>query len=738
MKKLSDISPYKYLGSFKIILTLLLVIMLSNSTMYAQNELDVIRNNWLKYTDAANSMYNYITGQAYDLLTQRESKIASLNSLSDWQQRQKAVKETLMNIVGPFPEKTPLNAKITRVVIKGSYRVEHIVYESQPGFFVTSSLFIPGGLKKSSKAPAILYVSGHSNDGYRSRGYQHVILNLVNKGFIVFAIDPVGQGERLEYFDQQTGKSLVGGPTKEHSYAGAQAFITGSSQAKYMIWDGIRAVDYLLTRKEVDPARIGVTGQSGGGTQSSYIFAFDERTKAGAPVNYITGFRRLLESIGPQDAEQNFYRGILNGITHADLLEIRAPNPALIGAGTRDFFSIQGARESYAEIRNAYKAYGAEENIGIVEDDFGHGYTVKIRERLYAFFQKHLNNPGSSTDEEVTILTADEMKVTSTGQVSTSLLGETVYSLNRKEAEKLVTKLDASRNDLSRHLPLVLNSAKQLSGYQEPTVINEPVFTGRFQRENYVIEKYFVKGEGDYVIPYLLVVPARPNNKAIIYLHPAGKSTEASAGGELEWFARNGFTVLAPDMIGVGELGPGKFTGDAYIEGISHNIWYASMLIGRSIVGIRAGDVIRLTRLLKSNSAISEVYGVARKEMAPVLLHAAAFDPAITRITLIEPYSSYYSIVMNHYYSSSFIHGVVPGALKSYDLPDLAASLAPRKLIMAGTTDGYGKKTDPASITRDLAIVKAAYQNKNAADQLNIVPDYPTETRFDLFREWIK
>jgi len=161
-----------------------------------------------------------------------------------------------------------------------------------------------------------------------------------------------------------------------------------------MIWDGIRAVDYLLTRKEVDPARIGVTGQSGGGTQSSYIFAFDERIKAGAPVNYITGFRRLLESIGPQDAEQNFFQGILNGITHADLLEVRAPNPALIGAGTRDFFSIQGARESYAEIRNVYKAYGAEGNIGIVEDDYGHGYTVKLRESLYAFFQNHLNNPG--------------------------------------------------------------------------------------------------------------------------------------------------------------------------------------------------------------------------------------------------------------------------------------------------------------------------------------------------------
>ncbi len=253
-----------------------------------------------------------------------------------------------------------------------------------------------------------------------------------------------------------------------------------------------------------------------------------------------------------------------------------------------------------------------------------------------------------------------------------------------------------------------------------------------------MIEKYFVKGEGDYVIPYLLMIPDKPNNKALIYLHPSGKSAEASADGEIEWFVRNGVTVLAPDMIGVGEMGPGNFRGDAYIDGVSHNIWYASMLIGRSIVGIRAGDVVRLTRLLEKNTEISEIYGLARKEMAPVLLHAAAFNPAITRIALIEPYCSYRSIVMNRFYNSAFIHSTVPGALEAYDLPDLAASLAPRKLMMAGITDGLGNTTDPESIIEDLAIIKAAYQNRNAGEQLNIIYRESIEKPYDLYMEWIK
>ncbi|MBN1183855.1 MAG: hypothetical protein JXB49_16300 [Bacteroidales bacterium] len=283
-----------------------------------------------------------------------------------------------------------------------------------------------------------------------------------------------------------------------------------------------------------------------------------------------------------------------------------------------------------------------------------------------------------------------------------------------------------------------ITSAKLLSGYQEPFVFPEPVFTGCIQRETYVVEKYFVKGEGDYIIPYLLMKPDRPNNKALIYLHPSGKSAEAIVDGEMEWFVRNGFTVLAPDLIGTGETGPGDFRGDSYIEGVSYNVWFASMLIGRSIVGIRAGDVVRLARLLMRTYGISEVYGFARKEMSPVLLHAAAFDSAISRIALIESYSSYRSIVMNRFYDPSFVHSTVPGALKAYDLPDLAASLAPRKLMIAGVTDGSGKDTDTENINIDLAIIKIAYQNKKADGQLNIVYLKPTEKPYDLYMEWIK
>ncbi len=646
----------------------------------AQNDLNVISGKWLDHTDAPNSLYHYLADQAYDFLKQREEKIAALQSLPDWKMRQKEIKITLEDLVGPFPEKTPLSPRIVRTINKGSFRVEHIIFESQPGFFVTSSLFLPAGLKKNSKHPVIIYCSGHSAEGYRSAVYQHVILNLVNKGFIVFAFDPVGQGERLEYFDPKTGKSSVGGPTSEHSYPGAQAFLTGSSQAKYMIWDGIRAVDYLLTRKEADPARIGITGRSGGGTQSAYIAALDDRIYAAAPENYITNYTRLLQTIGPQDAEQNICHLIRSGLDHPDFLIVRAPKPAMMITTTGDMFSIQGAMETEAEVARIYKAYGEETNFSRVEDDAAHASTLKNREAMYAFFQEHLKNPGDPTDKGIQPLSKEELQVTQTGQVSEMPGSETVFSLNLKEAERLAGKVNEARK--TDVFPLVaVHMAKKLSGYREPEEVGKPTFTGRIVRDKYVIEKYFLKGEGNYVIPYLLFIPANRSGKVMIYLHPEGKSAEASSGGEIEKFVSQGITVLAPDLPGAGEMGPGTLKGDAYFRGVSHNLWYSSILIGRSITGILAGDVNRLAMVIKRGNENAQIIGLARKEMVPVLLHAAAFSKYFHKIVLDEPYTTYLSIVKEKFYDPKSVMTGVQGAIEAYDLPDLAASLAPGTIV---------------------------------------------------------
>jgi len=270
MKQLHSLAINISLFFSQKLIGVLLCLLCSNGALKAQNELDVIRT-WIQFSDAPNALYHDLSDQAYNFLENRTNKISGFHSLLDWQNRQQWITKRLREIVGPFPERTPLKVKVLGKLEKDGYSVENIIYESQPGFYVSSSLFLPVISGKVGKGPAIIYCSGHSNDGYRNNIYQHTIINLVKKGFIVFAFDPIAQGERLEYFDPKTGKSIIGAPDEEHSYSGAQPFITGSSLARYMIWDGMRAVDYLLTRKEVDPDRIGITGRSGGGTKPLHL-----------------------------------------------------------------------------------------------------------------------------------------------------------------------------------------------------------------------------------------------------------------------------------------------------------------------------------------------------------------------------------------------------------------------------------------------------------------------------------
>ncbi len=734
-------------GIFPPVIMLLFIlcgVVLNGSSLRAQNEDLSVISRWTMYTDCQNSLYRYLYSVAVQQLDAREKQIAELTTKAKWQQRQLKARNILTEIIGPFPDKTPLNARIAGAVQKQGYRIEKIIYESLPSYYVTACLFLPDN--RNAKTPAVIYCSGHTDNGFRSLVYQHVILNLVKKGFIVFAFDPSGQGERLQYFDPAIGESRIGGPTLEHSYPGAQCFITGSSLAYYMIWDGIRAVDYLLTRPEVDAGRIGITGRSGGGTQSSYIAACDDRIYAAAPECYITSFKRLLESSGPQDAEQNFYNGIVNGIDHADLLEVRAPKPALLLTTSRDFFSIQGARETAAEVKKAYRLLGEPDHFSMVEDDAPHESTLKNREALYAFFQKYLDLPGSPLDVKTDTLTAKELQVTETGQVLTSLQGESIYSLNRVRAQTLENDLNKARKSDPGYPESIINRAKELSGYVPPDKNVNAVFTGRFQWEGYTVEKFFIRGEGDYVIPFIVLKPENEGkHPAVVYINPRGKSANIGPGSEMEWFVKKGYMVVAPDVLGIGETGPGDFLGDAYgfkVGKASYNIWFLGILTKRNLVGIRAGDINSIVNYIKTRDDVlpQQIKAVALGDMCPVLLHAAAFEPSISSVALIEPLVSYRSIVKNEYYQPGLIHSTVAGALTSYDLPDLAACLAPRKLLMVNVIDQNRKPAPQSLVDQELANVYKAYAEINQGKNLNIITQdyYSIPDLKEVFSSWLK
>ncbi|HEV2124187.1 MAG TPA: alpha/beta fold hydrolase, partial [Chloroflexota bacterium] len=671
---------------------------------------------WFRWRDAPNLLRQELNQQAFRFLDEREAHIATLQSAGDWQRRQVTVRQKLEELLGPFPERTPLNARVTGTVQRRGFRVEKIVFESRPSFYVTACLFLPEPL--SASVPAILNPIGHTDIAFRAESYQTLILNLVRKGFAVFAFDPPGQGERLQYFDPEYGESRVGSSTREHSYVGRQCFLTGRSSGHYFAWDGIRAIDYLLTRPEIDPQRIGVTGISGGGTQAAYIAALDERVVAAAPTCYITSFRRLLESIGPQDAEQNLLRGLAAGIDHADYLEVRAPKPALVVATTRDFFSIQGARETSAEVARAYEALGAPEAFAVVEDDHGHGYTSRTREAIYRFFQRALDLPGDSADEPVDYLRPEELTVTETGQVSTSLGGEAVFSLNRAEAVASLSELRARRDGLAKHFVEVREHARRLSGYRAPDQADAH-FLGRSSYGEggaCAIEQIALRGDGDCVIPAVVLVPPRAASgercRAAIVCHPQGKSAAASPDGVALTLVRRGWIVLVPDLSQTGELAPR--TGDREVE-------FEPILLGRSLPGIRAGEITHVARYLlaRDDTHPEGLLAVASGELGPALLHAALFDESIAQVALLEAPLSWQGVALHRYYKLS-LRAVVPGALPAYDLPDIAAALAPRRLLALNPTDHQNRPLSQEQACAEWEVVTRAYAHAGADAQLTV------------------
>ena len=701
----------------KIILLIFLLISLTFSSILAQDDVSLF-DYWKYYSDIENIQYKNLCSEAFKLLDKREKDVSLLRSKEDWLKRQQLVGRKLKNLIGPFPEKTPLNARVTGVLKRYGYRVEKLIYESMPGFFVTAALFIPDKIR--GKAPAILNAIGHSTQSFRRDIYQHVTINLVKKGFIVLTYDQIGQGERLQYYDAKTGKSRFGSTT-EHSYPGAQCFISGYSPAKYFIWDGIRGIDYLLTRKEVDPERIGMTGLSGGGTSTAFIAAIDDRILAAAPTCFITNYESILKSIGPQDAEQNIFHFLSEGLDHADLIEIRAPKPTLIVATTGDFFSIQGARETFREAKMAYKALGEEDFLQMTEADYGHGFTKKNNEATYAFFQEFLNNPGDSSDEEVDTIPEKDLRVTETGQLSTALHSETIYSLNKRVVENQVVRLKSSRTreNVEDHAIAVTANARHLSGFKDPASYGSTIFSGRYVNKEYTLEKYLVPGSGDYMLPAALFKPVEMRrNEVVLILDEQGMEHSAVEDSVMiHSILKQGSSVLLFDVRGIGSLGPGYLKGDAYIDHTSFNQWFAGILTNKSIVGMRAEDILRIVNFIKSdNGEFETITALAIGATGSELLHAAVFEDDIQKICLLKPFISFADIALSKDYLPAYITSTVAGAIEKYDLSDLMAAICPRKILIINPRKSDGFPANEIEQVSNLNYPKTVYNQNSVED----------------------
>ena len=610
---------------------------------------------------------------------------------------QRTLRARFIESLGGFPERTPLNARVVGELRGDGFRVEKILFESQPGFVVPGLLYLPA--KGAGPHPVVLMPCGHTPNG--KAGYQAPAMIMARNGLAVFCFDPIGQGERRQLppglsVDGKKGTAGPPGATGEHTILGVAPILLGRNLATDMIWDGIRATDYLETRTDLDPKRIAVAGNSGGGMMTSYLVALDERLVAAAPGCFITTSARKNESPGPGDAEQNVHGQYAYGFDFADFLILAAPRPALILAATRDYVPIAGAWETFRETKRIYTRLGYPERIDLVETDATHGFSLQLREASVRWMRRWLCGDDKPIFEQsVPAFTDAEINCTPTGQVLALAGARSIFDLNRAEAARLAPLKHAAWTTLADGDRRA--QVRRIAGIRLPEEMPEARVEpkGEVSHSDGRVEKFVLTRESDVPLPALRFRPEKPVGRACLYVHGQGKNVDAGPGGPIARLVAEGVDVLAVDLRGFGETAMGAWrTSPATVAGDNGAEFFVAYLLGRSLVGLRAEDILVAARAFAgmASTTPAAVELVAVGDAAIPALHAAAVAPAqFSRVQVSRAIDSWQR-VLDTQVPRRQLEATVHGALRTYDLPDLVA-LAGRVQRLE-PVDGTGARID--------------------------------------------
>jgi cephalosporin-C deacetylase-like acetyl esterase len=686
-----------------------MVLFAVTSPVLAQEDLSVLEST-ADRVPPRKMLLTYLLAEAQKHFDARRAAVAALKTPEDVHRRQQQLRAKFIEALGGFPERTPLNARVVGKEQRDGYRIEKVIYESRPHHHVTATLYLPDG---RPPFPGVLMPIGHSANGKAADYIQRGSILLAKNSLAVLAYDPIGQGERRQLLDSQ-GRPAVPSSTSEHTLVGVGALLVGWSTATYRIWDGIRSLDYLAGRPEIDPKRLGCTGCSGGGTLTSYLMALDERIVAAAPSCYITSLERLFATIGPQDAEQNITGQVAFGMEHADYLLLHAPQPTLICAATQDFFDITGTWTTFREAKLTYGLLGHGERVDLVEYNTTHGYPRPQREAVTRWMRRWLLDKDDAPVEPDFLIAKDpELYCTRTGQVLEEFKGRSVFQLNAERAAELASQRAkrSGQDDLIREVRRLI----ALPGPVNPAKRKE---VDTRARDGYEVRKLVFDTEPGIVVPALLFTPKAVDGRQplVLYVHGRGKAEDAGPGGALEKLVRAGNRVLAFDPRGLGETAPAAAPRQPGYFGVDFKETFLALHLNRPLLGQRVQDVLAVAAAMAPEAAEGfHLVGVGAA--GPSALHAAALEPRVKQVTLAQSPLSWTAVVQTPI-TYNQLTNVVPGSLQAYDLPELAAALAPRPLAVRSPVDPAGKPVAQAVLDQVYGPCRAAYGSQKAEKQL--------------------
>ncbi|HLM99669.1 MAG TPA: acetylxylan esterase [Bryobacteraceae bacterium] len=610
-----------------------------------------------------------------------------------WGKRRPEVERGFRQAIGleEMPERSPLNARVVARHDLGDYVIENLIFESRPGFPVFANVYRPKS-PSQGKRPAILCPIGHYlAEGKAARDVQARSIKLAQMGFIVLVYDAIGQGERM----------IAG---NIHHEAGYALLPLGETVAGWMVWDSMRAIDYLVTLPDVDAERIGVTGNSGGGLNTLFTAALDQRVRAAVVVGFTFEFNNWIKYAGTH-CTCTHLPGLFRTMEWFEIAGLIAQRPLLMLQGDHDnIFPISGARRAGQSTEALYLLLGRPE-----EAHFGelagqpHAYSRPYRESMYGWMAKFLEGRGNGEaipEGDVRSLNEDDPRLRCDGDRSVFHASQSVVDLARTKAMHAIAELPGGREQARKWVRELAAPPEESPHYLGPETVQKA--QGR------QMEKFsFVSEDGEY-IPGLLWFPEHSGPaKTVIIVDDRGKGAVAQSG-LVPPLVETGFAVLSVDLRGRGEtLGWIEHDWNTNFRLVANQV-----LFGRPLAGRRAFDVIRTLDYVVTRKELDsgDVTAVGLGDDALPVLLAAALDARIKRVAVARYFHSFVSQMramapyppseMRRLWNSPQLDGhvhagddeidlgsVIPSALKNADVPDIAALIAPRKLLFSDARD---------------------------------------------------
>ena len=611
--------------------------------------------------------YSQLQQEAHAAFDRRAGEFEKLKSADDIEAYRKRLRAFMLQQLGGLPERSPLNSQTVGTLQADGYRIEKVIFESQPGHPITANFYLPAG---AGPFPGVVVSSGHSRTAKTAPYNQKFAAAMALNGIAALAFDPIGQGERSQILGAD-GQPQFSGTTTEHFLVGVGSILVGTNTARYRIWDGMRAVDYLASRPEIDPQRIGFTGCSGGGTLTSYVMALDDRIACAAPACYLTTFRRLIETIGPQDAEQNIFGQVAYGLDQPDYVLLRAPKPTIISATTSDFFDIQGTWDAYRQAKRIYGRLGYPERIDLVEAEGGHGVQPMNLLAISRWMRRWLVGRDDAVEvTDAVVRPESELLCTPRGQTLLLAGAKSVFDLNVERERKLAEQRQKlwSSKPRAEMLDMVRKTAGVRSRKDMPKTTWDKA--GKVTREGYHIDKVILRSDSGVPMPGLTFHPPEPHEDVYLYIHDGGKAADDGPDGPIVKLVKEGYVVVAVDVRGWGETASSDKVDPILGD---WKTFYLSYLLGKSLVGMRTEDIIAAGQWAADYQTKTprKVHLIGVGQAAIPALHAAALEPELFTSIVTRDGPQSWSSIVGQKAPVGMLPSTIHAVLETYDLPDL-------------------------------------------------------------------